>query len=263
MATSKKRLYSPVGNLSIRASGPWIRRKHFFLRRYADIFSRAMKKKWDKLTFIDLFAGPGKCLIQNTNEELDGSPLIALGFEFTRYIFIEQDDEDFEALKKRCSSSSKFNRITFLRGDCNQEVGKIRPQGLSLAFVDPTGIGVQFKTIRALARHGNVDLLINVQFGMDIKRNFQRYLKKQGAVLDLFLGGNFRDKLEDPKDVLKIYKNQIQSLGYSTVEYRDIPIANMKNVPMYFLLFASTHSRGLDFWKKITGKDQAGQLEMF
>ncbi len=104
---------------------------------------------------------------------------------------------------------------------------------------------------------------MNIQFGMDIKRNFQYYLKKHGTALDHFLGGSFREKLKDPQDVLKVYKNLIQGLGYSTVEYRDIPITNMKNVPMYFLFFASRHPRGLDFWKKITARDQTGQLEMF
>lgn len=263
MAKPKERIYSSVDNLNVRPSGFWVRKKHFYLRRYADIFSRGMKKKWSELTFIDLFSGPGRCLIQDTNEELDGSPLLALGYEFTHYIFIEQDNEDLEALKKRCAGSPKFKQIHFLQGDCNKEVGKVLPQGLSLAFIDPTGIDVHFETIRALSNHGNVDLLMNIQFGMDIKRNFQHYLQTEKNALDHFLGGDFRGKLKNPRDVLNIYKDKIRGLGYKTVEFNDVVVTNSKSAPMYFLFFASKHPRGLDFWKKITAKDEQGQMEMF
>ncbi len=263
MAKPKERLYSAVDGLNVRPSGPWIRKKHFYLRRYADIFSKGMKNKWPQRTFIDLFSGPGKCVIESTKEELDGSPLIVMGFDFTHYIFIEQDSEDFEALKKRCSTSPKYNQMHFLKGDCNKEVGKILPQGLSLAFIDPTGIDVHFETIKTLSGHGNVDLLMNIQFGMDIKRNFQHYLKTEGNALELFLGGDFRKKLKDPRDVLTVYKEQISGLGYRTVEFSDIVVTNSKSAPMYFLFFASKHPRGLDFWKKITAKDEKGQMEMF
>jgi len=95
-----EKLYSQVDNLSIRRSGPWISKKHHFLKKYADIFSKGMKKKWPQMTFIDLFAGPGRCWIEATHEEVDGSPLLALGYDFTHYIFMEQDEEDYKALRK-------------------------------------------------------------------------------------------------------------------------------------------------------------------
>lgn len=263
MAKTTK-MTSPIDGLAIRPSGPWIARKHFYLKRYADIFSRGMKRKW-ALTYIDLFAGPGRCGIELTGEEKDGSPLIALGHDFSSYIFVEQSQEDLEVLKTRCSHSPKFSRIKFILGDCNTTVNQIHPEGLSLAFIDPTGIDVHFDTIRTLTKNRRVDLLMNIQFGMDIKRNFEHYLKiKSGSDLDLFLGGNVDwNELKSPRDAIKLYKKRIQELDYSTVEYKDIVIRNIKNAPMYFLLFASKNPKGIDFWKKISTKDEIGQYEMF
>ena len=59
-----------------------------------------------------------------------------------------------------------------------------------------------------------------------------------------------------------MYKTKISQLGYSTVEYKDIEIRNTKNAPMYFLLFASKNPKGLEFWSKITNKDETGQYEL-
>jgi three-Cys-motif partner protein len=258
----KKKLISKVDGLSIRPSGPWINRKHFFLKRYADIFTRGMKTKWP-LTYVDLFAGPGRCSITDKPEEVEGSPLIALNYEFDKYIFVEADQEDFEALKQRCSKSPKFSKIQFVCGDCNHVIDQIKPLELSLAFIDPTGIDIHFDTIRALADSRRVDLLMNIQFEMDIKRNFHLYQqKKDGSKLDLFLGGEVDwSGIKNPVDVIKLYKTRIRQLGYRTVEYY-ISVKNTKKVPMYFLFFASKNPKGLEFWNKITKKDETGQYEL-
>ncbi len=258
----KEKLISQRDGLPIRSSGPWIRKKHHYLIRYADIFTRGMKNKWE-LTYLDLFAGPGCCLIEKEMIELAGSPLLALGFDFRKYIFIEQDHDDLEALKQRCSKSPKLSQIQFIEGDCNKNIDQIRLTGLTLAFIDPTGIDVHFETIKRLTSLGPVDLLINIPFHIDIKRNFTKYIKTQHKKLDLFLGGKVPwDKLHQERDVLELYKKRIKDLGYQTVEYSDIVVSNTNKVPMYFLFFASKHSRGVEFWKKITKKDETGQLEL-
>ena len=257
------RLISAVDGLSIRPSGVWIDRKHFYLRRYMEIFTKGMSKKWS-MTYIDLFAGPGRCLIESLGIEKDGSPLIALESGFSKYIFIEKNSDDLEALKKRCQNSPKQSKIEFIPGDCNEVVDRIRPTDLSLAFIDPTGIDVHFETIRTLTSNRRVDILMNIQLGMDIKRNFARY-KREGDGSDLghFLGGNVPwDKIVTARDAVNLYKQRIKGLGYGTVEFKDVTVRNQKrNVPMYFLFFASKNPRGLDFWNKITKKDESGQLE--
>lgn len=265
-----KEAASEIDGLVVRPSGIWIRQKYYYLKRYMDIFSKGMKNKWVRnLTYIDLFAGPGRCLIKSINKEEDGSPLIALQYDFKKYVLVEESEELIAALKIRCKNSPKFNRIEFLKGDCNNVVDKIIPQiepaGLSLIFIDPTGIDIHYKTIEKIVKEKRVDLLINVQLGMDITRNFLVYKKKgDNSKLGAFLGGNVDwDKLNNPQDTVKLYKERIKELGYQTVEFKDITIRNTLNAPMYFLLFASKNPKGLHFWKEITKKDHSGQLELF
>ena len=89
--------------LVARDSGIWVEEKLYYLGRYLKIFSVGMSKKWaDKLYYVDLFTGPGRCLIRGTQKEIDGSPLIALlGFNFAKYFFFEADRPCHEALEER------------------------------------------------------------------------------------------------------------------------------------------------------------------
>jgi len=88
--------------LQVRDSGIWAKEKLHYLEHYLNIFSVGMHKKWPgKLYYIDLFSGPGRCHIRETNEEIDGSPLIALRFNFAKYFFIEMDQDCYKSLEAR------------------------------------------------------------------------------------------------------------------------------------------------------------------
>jgi hypothetical protein len=61
--------------------GPWVRDKHAILERYVGIAS-SVRNKWVKrgqagTTYIDLFSGPGRVRIKDTDTVLPGSPLVA------------------------------------------------------------------------------------------------------------------------------------------------------------------------------------------
>ena len=49
--------------LPARTSGAWARDKHEYLRRYLEMFTRAMRGKWSRLGYMDLMAGPGRCKV--------------------------------------------------------------------------------------------------------------------------------------------------------------------------------------------------------
>ena len=75
----------PTGELVIASDnhlaikiGSWAREKLLYLNNICDIFNMGMKNLWAVRTYIDLFAGPGICVIEKTGEEIFGSPLIAL-----------------------------------------------------------------------------------------------------------------------------------------------------------------------------------------
>src|SRR3974377_754951 len=111
-----------------------------------------MKSKW-KLVYIDLFAGCGKCIIRDTEEEIDGSALIALGlkYPFNKYIFIDLNKVALDCLKERAKAYSLCKNISFKEGDCNQIIKKAIINNelpikdhLYLALIDPTGLQINF-----------------------------------------------------------------------------------------------------------------------
>jgi three-Cys-motif partner protein len=196
---------------------------------------------------------------------VDGSPLIALSHEFSKYILVEEAPENLRALRQRCGKSPKHISIQIIEGDCNAVIGKVVPAGLSLAFIDPTGIDIHFDTIRQLTSDRAVDLLMTVPFGMDMKRNFEQF-RKQGSRSKLwkFLGGNVDwSAVKDATAALELFKERVKGLGYKTAEFREIIVRNVRrNVPMYFLFFASRNPKGLEFWNKITARDETGQYQL-
>ena len=101
---------SAIDGLPVRISGEWAKRKHHYLKNYCGITTASMKNKF-KLVYLDVMAGPGRCKIEETNEEFPGSPLVALDYDFSEYIFIEDDVESVNALKQRVAHHPKASKI--------------------------------------------------------------------------------------------------------------------------------------------------------
>lgn len=265
--------------LVIRDSGSWAEEKLYYLGRYLKIMSVGMSKKWaGKLYYVDLFAGPGRCLIRETKEEIDGSPLIALlGFNFAEYFFIEENPACHQALDERVKARApqKYEMVKILRGDCNSKISEIKPptNGLGLAFIDPTGISqLSFDTIRELTRGRQLDLIINFPEGMGIRMNLHQYTEKEKTALNRFMGSaRWQQRYQKSpttfaqacREIAQEYLENLRSLGYIVVDSDRIPVRTNQNVLLYYLLFASKHPTGNDFWRKIKRKNFRGQIEMF
>ena len=246
--------------LPIRDSGPWIDDKHKLLNYYGDIFARGMKNKWPTRIYYELFSGPGRCLIRDSDQEAEGSPLQVLKHDFTRFIFTEIDAGLAEALRARLANHPKANLCEIWCSDCSEAIDSVSiPRGaLTFAFVDPTGIGhAPFSLIERMNRKMRFDLLINIQHGMGIKMNMHQYHPdaNEQSALTRFLGNEQWKELpmENPRSfflgVLDLYKQQLGSLGF-IAGGREVLISNTNNTPLYLLLFASKSSRAQDFWDK-------------
>ncbi len=268
-----------LGNdgLPVRSSGIWAKEKLYYLERYLDIFSVGMQQKWHgSIYYVDLFAGPGQCRIAEIGEEFDGSPLIALKFNFAKYFFFESDPACFKALETRIRARApeKLRNITLIPADSNKKIDQVKPpsRALGLAFVDPTGIlPIAFETIRKLAANRKIDLIINFHEGMGIRMNIHQYSKKEQSALKQFLGSDrsikqFRTAPSSIdqvcREITNEYRDNLRGLGYQVVDGDRIPIKTEKNALLYYLLFASKDPRGNDFWRKIGLIDPHGQRKL-
>lgn len=247
--------------LPIRDSGAWIETKHKLLAYYAHLFATGMKNSWKSRVYLELFSGPGRCVIRKTGKEDVGSPLKVIEKEFTKFIFTEMSVPAAEALAQRLENFDNAANAEIWCGDCADAVKKLKipANSLTLAFIDPTGIGhAPFSLIETLhQKTPRCDLLINIQHGMGIKMNIHQYTPDadEQSALTKFLGNDSWKKLprHNARDffrgVLELYKEQLDKLGFSFVG-REVLITNDHNTPLYLLLYASKHPKGKEFWNK-------------
>ncbi len=259
-------------NLPVRESGNWATEKHRYLTYYSTIFNEAMRRKWASRVYIEFFAGPGKCLIRETNQETDGSVLKILECDFTKFIFIEMCQPLAEALKERLQNHPKKDRIEIWVGDCNEAIDKISLpiNSLSLAFIDPTRIGhCPFELIQKTRnKPGRIDLLINIPTGMDIKRNFKNYIDQKGPTSHLSRYLNSEEWRSFPshnakefcRKVIELFEKQLSQLRWGFIGKRQ-QIVRDDSLPLYDLFFASGHPKGQEFWHKTL--KQCNEPELF
>lgn len=255
--------------LPIPDVGSWSAHKHHFLGRYLDIFTTGMKdRRWSALHYIDLFAGAGLERVEGGTLDW-GSALIAaqMPHRFTKLHLCESKRNRFQALKTRLTRFQQPNEPQLIHGDANEHVGEIvsqLPDGtLSVAFLDPYGLHLNFDTLRQLSTK-RVDLIVFFPDHLDALRNWKINLQEPDSNLDRVLGTTAWRQLNNTvapdlwgHELRKLYQQQIRSLGYCHFDLERISLPSGQ--PLYVLMFCSKHERGGDFWKKATSKKPSGQ----
>jgi three-Cys-motif partner protein len=268
--------------LPLRCVGGWSKAKYYYLKNYIDAFATATRLKWHgKIYYIDLFAGPGKSRVRDTEEEIDASPLLALNspFPFANYFFVDLDREVLSVLSERCRSHALYGSIRFIAGDCNKIIDEIISEiplrSLSLAFIDPTGVHFNFPTVQKLATR-KIDLIVTFPQGMAINRNIKKFLTEKHSPLDEWIGDEewrelYYKKLKERRDetvekgIIGYYGRKLEALGYQEVKMGDEVLvrSTRKRLPLYCLLFACKHPLGHKLWREIGKIEHTGQRRFY
>lgn len=279
--------------LPARTFGKWTTAKTDYLQRYIDLFETSMRNKpWCARCYLDLYSGTGKYQVEGHNGFHLGSALVGLTTKhpFTHYFFADKSQENIDILSKRCEPADSLKKKFYI-GDANtivQEVvreiksidqnrSKDQWPSLNLAFLDPDGLELKWKTIETLATVNKMDLIIYYsQSGLT--RNFKNFIDSpEETEIDLFFGDSewktiYRENQQAKslglhRKLIDYYKYKLSTVGY--VDIKDIEdgteplMKNSKEGPLYRLIFASKHPRGHDFWNKIIKKDAFGQGKLF
>lgn len=266
-----EKLYSTDDQLLVRKSGEWAKRKHHYLKNYCGITTVSMRDKF-KLVYLDVMAGPGRCKIEETNEEFPGSPLVAMDYDFTEFIFIEEDEESVSALKKRLANHRKANKVKVIQESWIKAVesGKLKfgNSTLVVAFVDPTGISqVPLAAMKLLAKNPKIDLLVTIQYRLGIVWNAPQYQRSRSSdtALDHFLGDKSwrdwekKDAGEFGRLAVEYFCDKFQKEeGFIGSRHVSVP----ENNPLYRFTLFSRHPLGQAFWLKILKSDEKGQREL-
>jgi len=277
--------------MPVQCVGQWVEDKYFFLERYLNATREARRKFSDKknAVFIDLFAGPGRCIIKDNQTEIDSGGLRALQrteAPFNEYYYFDIAKHNVDALDKRTADKTG---VHLNKGDSNVLVTQLVKDLLKksfryhFAFVDPFGPdGLRFETLRELARLQRMDMLIHFPIGA-IKRNLPSWINSKDTILDSFLGTTiWRDKLRGAsksntfKILIDIFKQQLESIGYPDEGLRmaaseesiyaglsTVPIRNTKEVDLYVLILASKHKLAQKIWSSVIKATPNGQKTFF
>ena len=277
--------------------GPWAKEKLKALERYLDFYTKVMKRQRWRTIYIDAFAGGGRAIIRQSRpvddasfesfllsegteepeqqEFIRGSPRVALELAnpFSTYVFIDADRERVAALNALGPFTD--GRIIHVRqGTAASEIDWVlshrlpRDKYRGVAFLDPFGAHLEWRTIEALASTGIFEVLINFPLHMAINRlmtvdgvippNWRAQLDAffppgwhdhvYSSDPGLFAGTDFEPGIEKRQDaidrLLRFYTNNLRNVFGHVSEPK--LIRNTRRAPLYYLLWAGPHPKGLE-----------------
>lgn len=269
--------------------GPWARQKLDGLESYLSAYTIALSKMPFRLVYIDAFAGAGKSRVRDAwsgdddeaqlfederlargeEEFIEGSPRRALNLRrpFNAYHFFDADAGRADLLRGLRDEFSDRG-IEVRVGDANELVQALAPQlrgeTKAVAFLDPYGPHLHWRTLEALAATGNVEVIINFPLGMAINRLIKRSGDNPDSwrrMLDACFGSEewqeicYRtqedlfgkpsiSKVEDAAArLLHYYVRRLKKLfGYAATPS---VVRNTREVPIYYMLWAGPNPLGL------------------
>jgi three-Cys-motif partner protein len=228
-------------------------------RRYASIVGTAMREKKYRV-WIELFAGPGKLYVRDTNTFAPGSPIEAMEIphQFNRYIFSDLDPACTESLRKRVG---KRHGVHILQGDANSpellvEIAKlVSKDALVVLYGDPEGLHLHWDTIKFfIDRFPHLDLLLNVPISGVVRAVSAGYNEKASAVMN---HPSPRDLLEpDAQDKGARYREwywrNCAAAGFDQIA--SVPIClTGTNRELYDLMLASRNPLAKKFFRIAAG----------
>ncbi|MEM9662058.1 MAG: three-Cys-motif partner protein TcmP [Planctomycetota bacterium] len=272
---NEDRIVATEDGLVLPTVCPWAKRKYHFLSRFLDIFTTAMRSKFERLVFVDLFAAAGFARIRDTDEIVETSSVIAanLRFPFSQIVALELDDKNAAALRERLSRRQQPQPPVIINGDTNDRIGDATAlvQGnrvLCVTLADPFSLAaLRFETLEVLSTIHS-DLVVLLPDGMDAIRNMRTYYNDNpNSSLDEFMGeSGWRELIQEPQrdthEALRLrFEDRLRQIGYKHFDMTRF--VNPGGQRMYSLVFASRHELGLKFWREANKVDEHGQRELF
>ncbi len=263
---------SAVDDMPVRCVGKWAYDKIYRLVQYFGIFTQGMKAKWEgKLNYIEICRGPGRCVMWETGEEIDGTALAIVQHSNFRMLqsatFIDFNTKVVDTLNRRLARIAQSRPVKAVEGDF-KDIDGLRTilrsvhRGLNLVFIDPTECDVPFEAVQCIKETlSDADFIINVAIRTDFNRNVvsaatDSRFHKARRKYEVFLGDDTFFKRPDIIEKANLNKHdELRSLFRERYKEKlaqiGLPHTDERSVEnFYSLIFASAHERGLEFWKK-------------
>jgi three-Cys-motif partner protein len=207
-------------------------------------------------------------------EVIDGSPRVALDVAnpFSRYVLIDSNPGRGSELEALRSEYAGERTIDVLRVSAAEGIEWVVAQSISrsshrgIAFLDPFGAKLDWSSVQKLADTGLFEVVVNFALNMAI----QRMLPNSGEVpeawaktLDAYFGtrrwfdevyhdrrgglfetGGLEKHADYSERLLELYRARLRA-AFGHVSSPRL-IRNTRGMPLYYLLWAGPHSKGLE-----------------
>jgi len=205
---------------------------------------------------------------------IDGSPRVALGVAnpFDRYVFVDPDPHraaELETLKAELAAGRTIDVLQTTAADgidwvLSQRIERRAHRGV--AFLDPFGAKLEWAGVQKLADTGLFEVVVNFALSMAIQRmlpNAGDVPESWAAILDSYFGsrawfeevyqgregelfatGGLEKRPDYPARLLELYRSQLRS-AFGHVSSPRL-IRNTRGAPLYYLLWAGPHKKGLE-----------------
>jgi three-Cys-motif partner protein len=272
------------GGTAVRNVGPQALDKWRLTDRITNITSKGIKAKFRNRVYLEPFAGTGLCRLKTTGELVDGSALRALTTrpDYTHFAFGDINPDALGALRYHAERRAPRGQVEYFQGDCTQTAGQMGAwlrglpgSTLTTAFIDPTFLQWPFRCTRDVALGNRVDLLIHVPMGeikrvlhLDLPALYEFFGDEAGGTTwrDVYRRAKFKlgDEANVTRALLDHYKFRLSELGYHGTSDQDEALIRVpsRNIPLYYLVYASRHPLGKRFWDSIRGISQDGTMRM-
>lgn len=248
--------------------------KHEILRAYLDRWMPILSSKFERVIFVDGFAGPG---VYKNGEP--GSPLIAINalMDFTtkmglripmRFVFLEADGDRYLTLKAVTDELRlelpEYVQLFVENAPFEDEAtglldnigsggsGHLAP---SLWFIDPFGYtGFPMKLIRRISKHPSSEVFINFMSGY--VNRFKTKEGQQNAMNQLF-GRDVGDELQDVSidGCVSMYRRELlQQTDFRYCLHFAIAQRQKQGESWYHMVFATKHPKGFEKMKEAMWK---------
>ena len=271
----QKYVDDPGDDLPAEIVGAWSEEKHERLRRYVDASRGARRKYLDRseAAYIDLFCGPGRANIRNTDRFIDGGAVAACRMareKDTPFSVVHIGDTN-QAMVDACA-----RRLEKLGENVKRHCGpaemtveeacvQLDRYGLHLAYLDPYDLAsLPFSIIERLAGFQRMDMIIHFST-QDLQRNLGRYLKSQPSPLDVFAPG-WRENVDTDSRSIPASRAAILDLWLDIVRSLNMEpsrgelIRASRGQRLYWLMFVSRHELADKLWNDI--RNIKGQTEL-
>lgn len=248
--------------------GQWTIEKLTIINDYLNFYVTALSKQKVKLVYIDAFAGSGQTRLTN-GDEIDGSAIISLKYNFDEYYFLEIDPNRKQLLeeitKKRFPN--KISKVHIINDNCNNRLGEILNNltvyQRGVMFLDPYALELDWSVLYAASQKKILDIWYLFPLNA-LTRNLPKnknYTDATAAKIDAILGTHDWEEAlykEDPQislfDIVDYKRvNFDELIKYITARLDEIfayvspksrILKNSKNSPLFILYFMMTNNSG-------------------